>query len=98
MKKLGKVVVASALSFGLLTGIGGFPTSSVDAAGNQASSNCQYVKIYHTVKYGDTLSAIALKYGVSVTYIMKNNNISDPNKIYVGQKLFIKYGTVQICQ
>ncbi|NMH69678.1 LysM peptidoglycan-binding domain-containing protein [Bacillus sp. RO3] len=97
MRKLVKVVVASALSFGLLTGIGGFQPASADAAGSQASS-CEYAKIYHTVVYGDTLSEIAAKHGVSVTSIMKNNNISDPNKIYVGQKLFIKYSTVKICK
>lgn len=43
----------------------------------------------YTVKAGDTLSAIALKYNTTVDNICKLNNISNPNKIYVGQVLKI---------
>ena len=39
----------------------------------------------YTVKKGDTLSAIAKKYGVTYQFLAKINNIPDPNKIYVGQ-------------
>ena len=39
----------------------------------------------YTVKNGDTLSAIAKKYGVTYQFLAKINNIPDPNKIYVGQ-------------
>ena len=41
----------------------------------------------YTVKKGDTLSAIAKKYGTTYQELAKNNGISDPNKINVGQKL-----------
>ncbi|MCY8051718.1 N-acetylmuramoyl-L-alanine amidase [Bacillus spizizenii] len=41
----------------------------------------------YTVKKGDTLSAIAKKHGVSVANLQSWNNIKDPNKISVGQKL-----------
>lgn len=44
----------------------------------------------YTVKKGDTLSGIAKKYGTTYQKIAKDNNIKDPNKIYVGQKLIIK--------
>lgn len=44
----------------------------------------------YTVKKGDTLSGIAKKYGTTYQKIAKDNNIKDPNKIYVGQKLVIK--------
>lgn len=44
----------------------------------------------YTVKSGDTLSAIAKKNGTTVNTIVRDNNIKDPNKIYVGQKLIIK--------
>lgn len=43
----------------------------------------------YTVKRGDTLSGIAAKYGTSVATLQKLNGISNPNKIYAGQKLKI---------
>jgi lysozyme len=43
----------------------------------------------YTVKAGDTLSGIAAHYGVSETELAEENDISDPNKIYVGQVLTI---------
>lgn len=46
-------------------------------------------KILYTVKRGDTLSALALKYKSSVSSIAKINNIYNPNLIYVGQLLRI---------
>mgnify|MGYP001238706867 CR=1 FL=1 len=44
---------------------------------------------YYTVRYGDTLSGIAARYG---TYqrIAALSGISNPNSIYPGQKLTIK--------
>lgn len=47
-------------------------------------------EIIYIVKRGDTLSQIAQDYGVSVQSIVKNNNIVNPNLIYVGQRLVIK--------
>ncbi len=46
--------------------------------------------ITYTVKKGDTLSAIASKYGTTYQKIAKDNNISNPSVIRVGQKLKIK--------
>lgn len=46
--------------------------------------------VYYTVKSGDTLSAIAKKYGTTVNQIAKWNNIADVNKIYAGQKFRVK--------
>lgn len=46
--------------------------------------------VYYTVKAGDTLSEIASKYGTTYQAIAKLNGISNPNKIYAGQKLKIK--------
>ncbi|RME86445.1 MAG: LysM peptidoglycan-binding domain-containing protein [Caldilineae bacterium] len=43
----------------------------------------------HVVQPGDTLLAIATRYGVSVEAIMKANNLADPNLIYAGQRLLI---------
>ena len=46
--------------------------------------------VTYTVKSGDTLSAIAKKYGTTYQKIAKDNGISNPNKIYPCQKLVIK--------
>ena len=43
----------------------------------------------YTVKRGDTLSSIARRYGVSVDYLVRINNIQNPNIIYPGQLLQI---------
>ena len=45
--------------------------------------------ITYTVKAGDTLTAIALKYGTTVAAIVAANNIANPNLISVGQVLKI---------
>jgi peptidoglycan hydrolase-like protein with peptidoglycan-binding domain len=44
----------------------------------------------YVVKKGDTLSEIAVKYHTTVAKLVKLNNIKDPNKIYVGQKIHLK--------
>ncbi len=44
---------------------------------------------YYTVKSGDTLYRISLNTGVSIARLATLNRISDPNRIYVGQRLMI---------
>lgn len=41
----------------------------------------------YTVKSGDTLSNIASRLGVSVGHLVQTNHISNPNLIFVGQRL-----------
>lgn len=43
----------------------------------------------YVVKPGDTLSEIGAMFGVAYKKIAERNNISNPDKIYVGQKLQI---------
>ncbi|MEZ4868903.1 MAG: LysM peptidoglycan-binding domain-containing protein [Caldilineaceae bacterium] len=43
----------------------------------------------YQVSAGDSLTGIALQFGVSTVAIMESNNLSDPNSIYVGQELKI---------
>ena len=47
---------------------------------------CRY---YHMVRYGETLSLIAWRYGVSMWAIARANNIYNLNLIYAGQVLCI---------
>lgn len=46
----------------------------------------------YKVKKGDTLGKIAKKYGVSVKRICQINNIKNPNRLRIGQKLLIPRG------
>lgn len=48
-----------------------------------------YESDYHQVKSGENLASIAKKYNKEISLLMRNNNISDANKIKVGQKIFI---------
>jgi len=48
---------------------------------------------YYTVKWGDTLSSIAARYGTTVQAIMYANNLTNPNYIYAGMILYIPCGT-----
>jgi LysM repeat protein len=69
---------------------------------NQGCGGCGYEKPNHgghkpgygsgqayVVRHGDTLSEIARRYGVSVHYLVSKNGISDPNRIYAGQVIYI---------
>ena len=49
---------------------------------NPITQNSTYI-----VKRGDTLSSIARRYGVSVDYLVRINDIQNPNIIYPGQLL-----------
>ena len=50
---------------------------------------------YYTVKYGDNLSSIASRYGVSTGQLQSWNGIANANRIYVGQRLVVKKGASQ---
>lgn len=45
--------------------------------------------VYYTVKWGDTLSGIAARYGVLMSAIMQANNIANANYVYAGMILKI---------
>lgn len=52
---------------------------------SKPAPQCVYV-----VKPGDTLSGIAQKYGTTYTKLAQMNGISNPNKIYTGQKIRVR--------
>ncbi|UTC74013.1 M23 family metallopeptidase [Treponema sp. OMZ 792] len=45
--------------------------------------------VVHIIEKGDTLYAISKKYNTPIDIILKRNNLSDPSKIKIGQKLII---------
>jgi LysM repeat protein len=61
----------------------------LDYGGNQPGGT-KYV-----VARGDTLLSIARRYGVDMRVLAKVNNIVNPNRIYVGQVLYIPDVTIQ---
>lgn len=63
-------------------------SSSAKKQGSKKSSGAQS-GYEHEVQAGDTLSAIAAAYGVTSKVILDSNDIKDPNRLRVGQKLFI---------
>ena len=46
--------------------------------------------VYHTIKQGDILGRLALKYGVSVSQICRLNNITPKTVLKLGRRLRIK--------
>jgi LysM repeat protein len=68
--------------------IGKTLTIAKDIYGKKKSSYNKPKKIYHTVKSGDSISELAVKYKVSIKNIKKWNNLKGSN-IRIGWKLII---------
>lgn len=67
----------------------GYDYDTVQKKVNEILAANKKKTITYTVKKGDTLSAIARKYGTTVKAIAAENKISNVNMIRVGQKLII---------
>jgi LysM repeat protein len=65
---------------------------SGDAAARTSAATTASGRVY-TVKRGDTLGSIARSLGVSSSAIVQANGISNPDLLYVGQKLVIPGGS-----
>ena len=63
-------------------------TNTTNTSNQSSSTSTKTQNIVHIVKSGETLSAIASKYGVSVDNIKNWNNLSS-DKLSIGQKLTI---------
>ncbi len=70
------------------------PTSQGTSANQNAPAPGSYQ--YYTVRDGDTLASIALRFGVTQTAIMQANNLSHPSMIYSGLQLVIPAPAVQM--
>ena len=68
------------------------PGASATPTPQQAPPTPVPSPVTHVVQRGETLSAIALRYGVTIQQIVALNNIANPNLIYVGQVLVIRPG------
>lgn len=54
--------------------------------GPKPDPTCGY---WYVIRWGDTLSGIAWKHGVSINCLIRANGIANPNCIYKGQKIWI---------
>ena len=68
----------------------GYDYNAIQKRVNELCGAKKPTAVYHTVKSGETLSGIASKYGTTYQQLAKMNNISNPNLIYVGQRLRVK--------
>lgn len=68
----------------------GYDYNAVQKRVNELCGAKKPTTVYHTVKSGETLSGIASKYGTTYQQLAKMNNISNPNLIFVGQKIRVK--------
>lgn len=66
-----------------------YPGETLQIESSGVSSNQTSTVTTYIVKSGDTLSAIASRFGTTVSKLVSLNNISNPNLIYPGQKLTI---------
>ena len=65
------------------------PTPFLNTSFNNTNSSLNDDKIIYTVVAGDTLSAIARKYGTTYQKLAEYNHIQNPDLIFVGQKIVI---------
>ncbi|HHX64633.1 MAG TPA: LysM peptidoglycan-binding domain-containing protein [Chloroflexi bacterium] len=65
------------------------PTDAGANAGANAPASASGESVSHTVRWGETLTSIAWRYGVTVQEIVDANNLHSPNLIYAGQRLII---------
>ena len=80
-------------------------TSSLIFPGDKLTYNTTVAQVaqakeqgYYTVVLGDTLGKVADRFGVSVDELVKLNNISNPNLIYVGTVLKVDAGAAKTAE
>ena len=79
-------------------------TSSLIFPGDKLTYNTTVAQVaqakeqgYYTVVLGDTLGKVANRFGVTVDELVKLNNLSDPNLIYVGTVLKVDGNAAKNC-
>lgn len=69
---------------------GGSGKSAVSGADDNVVSACSGQAKYHTIRKGDTLGALARRYGTTVGKLCKLNNLSTTSILRVGKKVRVK--------
>lgn len=64
--------------------------ASASTANKTAKAEPRDGEIAHKISSGETLGAIAIRYGTTVSAIAERNSIADPRKIRAGQIIYIK--------
>jgi len=92
LKFLGIIVLAL-----LLLGVSGslFAPSAFAAAPDPAPVDAGGI---YVVRAGDTLNSIAARFGVSPGVLARANGISNPNRIYIGQRLVVPGSAAPVTQ
>ncbi|MEZ4664597.1 MAG: LysM peptidoglycan-binding domain-containing protein [Caldilineaceae bacterium] len=91
VRNMRRIGLALVLMLALLIGLLPAAVQAAPAAGEQATV-AAYSGQYYYVQRGDTLAKIASYFGVSWQAIANANGIVNPNRIYVGQRLYIPTG------
>lgn len=65
------------------------PATPVNSGAVGATTSSQSTNGMYTVKAGDTLSGIAARYGTTYSYLASENHIANPNRIYIGQQIYV---------
>jgi len=65
-------------------------SAAKDAARTEGSAKAEDKRTEYTVKQGDTLWGLADTFGGSIKELAKANNITNPDRIYPGQKIRVR--------
>ena len=86
MKKILLSAISLIISASFLIGA---PVTEKEASPIPTETQSGKKLIVHIVKRGDTVKSIAKKYGSRVKWILDANQLTDPAKIKVGEKISI---------
>lgn len=93
MLRSGRLIgFALVLMLSLLVAMMPTAVQAAPASSEQAVED-RYGGHYYYVRYGDTLLKIAQRFGVGWRAIANANGLANPNRIYVGQRLYIPTGS-----
>lgn len=70
-------------------------TSTTNTNSQSQRTNYNNTTATYTVQSGDTLSGIAARFNTTYTQLAQTNHLSNPNQIYVGQRLQVR-GSQQV--